>query len=187
MEEPMNTASLVLLLGLAACSDKSDTGDRDGFTPESDADADADADADTDADADADADTDADTDVDPSFSVDWGPEEVVLSISGTSQPYWWGITDSSGSADPWTGEDCLYGYVLSDGSTLGPYCHDAGSTGIALTYGGNPLELWEGTTVFPNRSYADITTHYFEEQSTGACYVMGPDPDYYSGLGCTIL
>jgi hypothetical protein len=69
---------------------------------------------------------------------------------------------------------------------LGPYCHDAGSTGTVLSYGGDPVELREGTTVFPDRSYADLTTHFFEA-STGECYVMGPDPDYYSGLGCTIL
>ena len=163
------TLAAALSLSFVACSGKGDTGDSGA--------------ASTDADSDADADTDAD----PSFSVDWGGSAVTLAVSGGGSTYWWGIAETSGSADPWTGEDCVYGYTLSDGSVLGPYCHDAGATGISLSYGGDPTALSEGTTVFPDNSYASGTTHYAEDMATAACWVWGADPSYYDGLGCSAM
>jgi hypothetical protein len=105
------TLAAALSLSFVACSGKGDTGDSGTVS------------------TDADADADADSDADPSFSVDWGGSAVTLSVSGGGSTYWWGIAETSSSADPWTGEDCVYGYTLSDGSVLGPYCHDAGATG----------------------------------------------------------
>jgi hypothetical protein len=163
------TLAAAVSLSFVACSGKSDTGET-GVTGESDADADADADG----------------DADPTFSVDWGGSAVTLAIGGGTSTYLWGIAETGGSADPWTGEDCAYGYTLSDGSVLGPYCHDAGASGISLTYGGSATDLTEGTTVFTDNSFSSSTTHY-TESAEGACWVWGTDVSYYDGLGCTAM
>ena len=125
----------------------------------------------------------------PSASVTWGSRSVDLTVSGGPGAYWFGITEST-CDDCWTGEDCIYGYSLGDGTVLA-WCHDAGDTGTSLTYGGSPIELDAGTTVFPDATYDGKVTYYLESDpefgGDGSCYVWGADPSYYAGLGCTNL
>lgn len=125
-----------------------------------------------------------------SFAVTWGSSSVELSISDDEgRAFWFGMAETNaGCGDEcWTGEDCLYGYTSPNtGTTYGPYCHDAGTEGISLTYGGDPTNLQEGTTVFPDSSYKGNVAYYFEDQDSGDCWVGGLNgASYYSGQGCT--
>lgn len=167
----------LITIGLAAsfaiaCTDKGDTGDS-GLDE-------------ADADADADADTDTDTDADMTISVTWGASSVDFAFSpSASDDLLVGIAETADSENPWTGEDCLNGFVLEGGDVLGPYCHavGAGDTALSLAYGGDPNNLAAGTTVF-DASFDGLVS-YIVYDSTGACWTWGEDTSYYSGEGCT--
>ncbi|MEC7948275.1 MAG: hypothetical protein VX265_11980 [Myxococcota bacterium] len=125
---------------------------------------------------------------DPTFTTDWGDTAFTITIAGGPGAYWFGWAQNTAN-DPWTGEDCVYGYTTGAGDTLA-YCHDAGDTGTTLTYGGDPNNLAAGTTVWSAPLEAEAT--YYVESDTefggdGSCWVWGSDVTYYDGLGCTVL
>ncbi len=137
----------------------------------------------------ADADTDTDTDTDPDFDVTWGASSVDVAGSDCTGCTEFGLAETGTSDDPWTGEDCLYGY---EGVDATPYCHPFDGASLSLAYGGDYSALAEGSeTVFPGTTNSDgeefsgRVTYYV---GAGAdCYIWGQDVSYYSGLGCTEL
>ena len=124
----------------------------------------------------------------PTASVTWGAASVDLVVSGGPGAYWFGMAEAG--EDGWTGEDCVYGYELDDGSVLA-WCHDGTDTGTSLTYGGDAVALVAGTTVFTDASFDGSVTYYLESDpeygGDGSCYVWGADATYYDGLGCSAL
>ena len=126
----------------------------------------------------------------PSVSVNWGSGSVDVAISGGPGAYWFGMAETAGCSDCWTGEDCIYGYTLGDGSVLA-WCHDGGDTGTSLTYGGDATNLAAGTTVFGGAEFDGTVSYYLESDpefgGDGSCYVWGADVTYYDGLGCSAL
>ena len=126
---------------------------------------------------------------DPSASVSWGGSSVTLNVTDGPGAYWFGMAETGASDDPWTGEDCLYGYTLGDGTNLS-YCHDAGDGGdTTLSYGGDAMNLQAGTTVFTSSSYDGSVAYYLESDpdfgGTGECWAWGNGAgSYYSELGC---
>lgn len=124
----------------------------------------------------------------PTATVTWGGSSVDVSISGGGGAWWFGMAETSGCSDCWTGEDCIYGYEGSTG--VFAWCHDGGDTGTTLTYGGDATNLAAGTTAF-DRSFEGDVTYYLESDPNyggdGSCWVWGDDVSYYSGLGCTAL
>jgi hypothetical protein len=129
------------------------------------------------------------TNVGPLVSVNWGSSAVELSIEGGPGAYWFGIAETSGCNDCWTGEDCVFGYDAS--GTFLAYCHDSWDEGTSLSYGGAAAALAAGTTVFPDSGYSADVTYYLESDpeygGDGSCYTWGDDTRYYDGLGCTNL
>jgi hypothetical protein len=125
----------------------------------------------------------------PTASVTWGGSSVDLTVSGGPGAYWFGMAETTGCDDCWTGEDCVYGYDAG-GTTLA-YCHDGGDTGTSLAYGGDAGALAAGTTVFVDASFDGAVTYFLDSDSDfggdGSCYVWGADTSYYDGLGCTSL
>ena len=76
----------------------------------------------------------------PTASVTWGGASVDVAVAGGPGAYWFGMAETTGCDDCWTGEDCVYGYDAS-GTTLA-YCHDGGDTGTSLAYGGDiPMDF----------------------------------------------
>jgi hypothetical protein len=125
----------------------------------------------------------------PTVSVTWGSSAIDLSVSGGAGAWWFGMAETAGCSDCWTGEDCAYGFELADGSVLA-YCHDGTDTGTSLTYGGDAGALAAGTTVFPRSSEGDVTYYLESDPNFGGddtCWIWGDDVSYYSGLGCTAL
>ena len=172
---------VLLLPGLLACGDKDDDDDGDDDCADS-----ADCDDGTGTTGTGTTGTGGGT---PSVSVDWGSSAVSVSVSGGGGGWWFGIAETLECSDCWTGEDCVYGYSF-DGGALN-YCHDAGDSGTSLTYGGDPVSLSSGTTVFPSGEYGSRVTYFLDSDpefgGNGACYVWGQDTSYYDGLGCTSL
>ena len=121
----------------------------------------------------------------PELSLEWGASGITLELSGSGDLYWFGMAQTQGD-DPWTGEDCVYGYETAAGTTLS-YCHYAGDAGMFLTYGGDPNALESGSTAFADSSVAGQLTYVLASETTGRCYVWGDDPSYYDGLGCELL
>ena len=172
---------VLLLPGLIACGEKDDDDDDDDDCSDS-------------GDCDDDGSTWTGTgtgtgSTGPAVSVEWGSSSVDIAISGGPGAYWFGMAETIGCEECWTGEDCIYGYVY-DGGSLN-YCHDAGDNGTTLTYGGDAGGLEAGTTVFPSDQYDASITYYLESDvdfgGDGSCYVWGADTTYYDGLGCTNL
>ena len=122
----------------------------------------------------------------PTASVTWGGASVDVAVAGGPGAYWFGMAETTGCDDCWTGEDCVYGY--SYGGTTYAYCHDAGDTGTSLAYGGDATPLAAGTTVFGSDDFDSRVTYYLESDTDfggdGSCYVWGADNSYYDGLGC---
>ena len=112
----------------------------------------------------------------------WTETAFVISIEGGPGPYMLGLAETGTQTEPWTGEDCVWGYTTTEGTLLS-WCHDAGDVGTSLTYSGDPYALASGTTVFTSE-YANWVTYYLESTTTGGCWVWGDDIGYYSGLGC---
>jgi hypothetical protein len=119
----------------------------------------------------------------PSVTVDWGSSAIEIDVAPRDD-YWFGLTQV-GFSDAWTGEDCVYGYSY-DGSTLS-YCHEAPNGEARLAYGGDPLDLSAGTTVFTDSSFDGDVSYYLESFDGAACWTWGADPSYYDGLGCDQL
>jgi hypothetical protein len=170
--------ALMLVCGIA-CTDGKDSASEDTSDGESD------------------VDTDMDTDPGcgpPPPSATWGPSTVTLSVAAGPGAYWFGMAQTSNGdagtagSDDWTGEDCVWGYETVAGDTLS-YCHWAGDAGVALAYGGDLLDLQEGSTVFVDSSFDGQVTYYLESDPVyggdGSCYFWGHDASYYGGLGCT--
>lgn len=144
--------------------------------------------ADADVDADADADTDADSDLE--VAVEWGDGDVTFEFNqGMTGSWSIGIAETHGDVDPWTGEDCAFGYVMPDGSLLGPYCHliGDGDWSMTLAYGGDPWNLQQGTTVFPDVAFEPYVTYLLRDDDNGHCWAWGHDAAYYDDLGCWTL
>jgi hypothetical protein len=123
----------------------------------------------------------------PEVGVEWTSSGVELYVYGGAGAYWFGMAQTDGCEDCWTGEDCVYGYEADGASLL--YCHDAGDWGTSLTYGGDRTALAAGTTAFVDGTVAAGVTYFLESDVSfggdGSCYVWGADPSYYDGLGCT--
>jgi hypothetical protein len=138
-------------LVLAGCPDKGDSGD----TSETDADTDADAD-------------------EIMVEVTWGGTSVSLDITNGTGSYLWGLAETDpSSGDPWTGEDCLYGYGAY------AYCHPTSASGVTLEYGASPDNVVEGdTTVFYSSDYASTVTYslWDGDDCVGS---WGADATYY--------
>lgn len=118
----------------------------------------------------------------PTASVQWGASGLTLELDGMGGDFWFGLAQTRGD-DPWTGEDCVFGYESADGTTLS-YCHYAGETGTFLTYGGDRSALLGGTTAFEDASLDGQVTYLLESDWSGRCYVWGDDVSYFDGLGC---
>jgi hypothetical protein len=175
---------VLLLSGLIACGDKDDDDEDDDDCEDSGECEDEDED-----DGSTTGGTTTGGGGGPTVSVTWGGSSVDVDIAGGPGAYWFGLAETSGCDDCWTGEDCIYGYQYSGGSL--EYCHDAGDTGTSLTYGGDATNLSAGTTVFPDSSRDGAVTYYLESDpeygGDGNCFVFGADTSYYDGLGCTNL
>lgn len=126
----------------------------------------------------------------PTASVSWGVDAVDLSVGGGGGGWWFGMAETVGCEDCWTGEDCVYGYEAGDGAVFA-YCHDAGEAGVSLTYGGDVASLAAGTTVFTDAGFDGRVSYMLESDpeygGDGSCWVWGADAGYYDGLLCGAL
>ncbi len=103
--------------------------------------------------------------------------------------YWFGVVESIESCEPycWTGEDCAYGYQVSE-IVYGPYCHPLSEGRAELMYGADIDSVQEEVeTVFPSDEWDGLTTYFLQSATEGTCWVWGLDPGYYDGFGCTVL
>lgn len=121
----------------------------------------------------------------PVASVEWGASGLTLELASGGGAFWFGLAQTTGD-EPWTGEDCVYGYESPDGAYLS-YCHDAGESGTFLTYGGDRNALASGTTAFEDASLDGQVTYFLESDWSGLCYVWGDDTSYFDGLGCEAI
>ncbi len=123
--------------------------------------------------------------VDPTFSSSWSSSGVTISIENGSGSYTLGMAETDpASPDPWTGEDCLDGYTLSTGEVL-LYCHGLSSSGGALSSGGDPNALAEGSETVFTSALEDVITYAVWSDTSGECWTWGNDTSYYTGdAGC---
>ena len=124
----------------------------------------------------------------PTVSVVWGDTALQVQFAEpVADEMVFGVAETGESDDPWTGEDCASGYVLDDGSTLGPYCHEipAGSTGIELVYGGDARSLEPGTTAFADASFEGRVTYMLNDGER--CWVWGEDTAHFEAMACDEL
>lgn len=118
----------------------------------------------------------------PEVNVDQNESGVRLTVQPGGY-YYFGLAETgSGSSDPWTGEDCYYGYTTSDGSYY-QYCHTVDGDGLILQQASSLDEMDYDRTFFGNVSES-ATTYVLIDYSTYACYTWGHDTSYYSYLGC---
>jgi len=132
----------------------------------------------------------------PDFVATWVDDYTLkITITGGSGKYMMGMTETDAtSADPWTGEDCLDGYVLSDGSML-LFCHPLDETGGTfesiypdVVDGTRDIfSLDEDTETLFYADFEDSITYGVWSASTGYCWTWGADPSYYTSEGCTRL
>jgi len=124
---------------------------------------------------------------DPSFSDSWSASGVTISITDGSGTYTLGMAETDpASSDPWTGEDCLDGYTLSDGTVL-LYCHPLSSSGGAFSSGGDPNDLDEDNETVFTSALENVITYAAWSDSSGECWTWGADTSYYTGEGCTAM
>ena len=144
----------------------------------------------------------------PEADIDWNEEQLVLKIkNGDSIQLEFGIVETSDecSADTvygcWTGESCsaTSGYISPDGSSIGPYCHPVGTTGVTLEYSANLTDVMDGVTGtnvieggrtgFPapteEESYEYKVTYYLNNTNSQDCWVWGVNPEYFEEQNCT--
>ena len=168
MEDSLMTKNWLVLataLFAIACNDK---GDDSGNTP-------------TDGGA---TDGGADGGTTPALTLDcaWGGGGIdVILTNGDSAGYNFGLAETNGNAQAWTGEDCYLGYLANDG-TLYDFCHPLAASGGFLTSVGSFDDIVEGSTTI--HTAAIENTYYLEEVSSGSCWTWGDDTSYYGGLGC---
>jgi hypothetical protein len=114
-----------------------------------------------------------------------------VDIVGGPGGYFFGMAETDPAvADPWTGEDCVYGDTLVEGGPTVLYCHYAGNTGTVLTTGGDRASLSYQTTGFSAEQEPGVTYYLLSDSSfggSGDCWSWGHDPSYYAGPGCTEL
>lgn len=117
----------------------------------------------------------------PRVSYSWDSYGLSIYIDGSSSSYYLGMTESA-DLDPWTGEDCYYGYYTSDGNYYN-YCHPMSSTGGELESVDRISDLNEYTTLFSEETQS-LVTYILIDYDTYACWTWGDAPSYYSGFGC---
>ena len=125
-----------------------------------------------------------------SLSLDWEFDGIQLGIAIEYNPpsadYYWGIAETDGDCltsqwGCWTGEDCFMGF---EGEISYRYCHPISENGAWLLYGGDFLDLAEGSeTIFSSPDFERLTTHIIDDRGStdGPCWVFGADPEYYDG------
>lgn len=121
----------------------------------------------------------------PTWSVSLTAEGVEIDISGGPGGYWFGIVDAADRS--WTAEDCLGGQDFGDG-VLVSYCHDAGNAGRRVfDHVDRAQDMTPATTRF-NASQEGLLTYILYSDpafgGSGACWVVGANPGYYSEAGC---
>lgn len=122
-----------------------------------------------------------------SFEADWSASGLVLSVYNGSGTYTLGLVETDeASPDPWTGEDCAYGYTTGSG-TVYLYCHPLSSLGGALSSVSSVDQIVEGETTIFREAFEDVITYAVWSDITGDCWVWGHEWRYYAGLGCTVL
>ena len=125
----------------------------------------------------------------PTVGVQLSGTGLALTVSGGPGGYWFGVAETGGTTNGWTGEDCVYGFTTED-QTAYSFCHDAGNTGTQLDKVGSFVEMAPGKTIFDN-TFEGKLTYYLESDinygGDGSCYVWGHDPEYYAAQGCTTL
>lgn len=114
----------------------------------------------------------------PEVNVDQNESGVRLTVQPGGYYYFGMAETDAGSSDPWTGEDCYYGY--STGSDYYQFCHPVDGDGIVLPNVTSIEDLDEYSTLFGNVSAA-VTTYYLVDYSTYTCYTWGHDTSYYYG------
>ena len=129
-----------------------------------------------------------------SVAVTWTTTGFNVAIANGSGDYTLGVAETDPSiSDPWTGEDCLNGETLADG-TVYRYCHALSSTGgSAITGTLSDLEADDdgsGTlseyTLFSSEFETRLT--YVLYAGDGSCSTFGADTSYYlCSLDCTDL
>lgn len=113
----------------------------------------------------------------------WGGGGLDVTLTGgDSAGYWVGLAETDCGGQCWTGEDCVYGYVASSGTSYN-YCHPASASGVFLSSVGSFDDIIEGSTTIHSASLNN--TYFMEEVSTGTCWTWGYDTSYYGGLGCS--
>ena len=64
--------------------------------------------------------------------------ELAITNGDAAESYSFGLTETD-VGDPWTGEDCVYGYT--SGGTSFTYCHPASVSGVALAYDASHVDV----------------------------------------------
>ncbi len=135
-----------------------------------------------------------DTGTEPVFaaSAELTATGVTVVIENGSGTYDFGIVQS-GTADNWTGEDCLNGYALG-GGTVSLNCHSVGATGGTITAvsgsdydfaSPDPAEtLFTNDVGEPGAADNGEVTYYLANEA-GQCWVWGANTAYYAEKGCT--
>lgn len=117
----------------------------------------------------------------------WSSSGLEMQISEQGRGYALGMAeDIPSTLDPWTGEDCLRGYVTEEGVTI-LLCHDFDNTGLLSLETVDEREdlAGGGKTLFSEDDAYTITYAVFHEDS-GTCCTWGSDPQYYSSAGCEV-
>lgn len=185
---PRRLAVLLPALVLTACFDKADEDEDDAGDSGGDEDTSWPDDEPDETGPDEPDEPDTIETTEPSLGVEcvWeGDEALVVEVFGGEGPYRLGLREGSDSTDPWTGEDCMDGYLGPDG-TLYRYCHRLGPAGGILENVVSIDDLVEGeTTLFwPG---LDITYMLLSAEA-GTCWTWGVEPRVYAdAMGCEIL
>ena len=128
------------------------------------------------------------------FDIAWGSTSLDLTIMNgdPNADYYFGVAETNDGCRAaeygcWTGEDCYLGYDLQSANSTLAYCHPSSSTGVSLSYEGDPNSLNEGSDTVFTSDFEGQVTFYVEDYTSGMCWVWGAEPDYYADLGCTIV
>lgn len=125
----------------------------------------------------------------PTFAASWSAEGVTITVPLDRVITQVGMAETDPSSfDPWTGEDCVRGYTLSDGSSL-LYCHPMAGESLSLESASDFMTLDEDTQTWFWRSSANAITYAAWDGGTGECWTWGNDPSYYTAadIGCTAI
>lgn len=123
----------------------------------------------------------------PTIEATWSETGVSVQIEGGEIRYLLGMVETDpSSADPWSGEDCLMGYVSPSG-TISLYCHPMSSTGVSLRTVAEIDQIVEGETTLLDLSRADHITYAAFTEDNRACWTWGSEPGYYDSAGCDPL